>query len=112
MISLKVLQTAAEFNNFVESIKMSGEKVAKRQKISHGSDSLSAPSKSKGKRVEAESPSASSDSNGNSESEGSDNEQTQTAAEDAPKTFKDLVRMNFSLYAVAWMPSNPQDRAW
>lgn len=72
---------------------MSGEKVAKRQKISHGSDRPSAPSKSKGKHVEEETPSASSDDN--SESEGSDNEQTQTAAEAAPKTFKDLVRVAF-----------------
>lgn len=73
--------------------------MAKRQKISHGSEGPSASTKSKGKRVEDEPPAASSDS----EDEGSSNEQneqTETAAEEAPKTFKDLVRMPHTWFFV------------
>lgn len=75
---------------------MSGEKVAKRQKITHGSNSPSVPSQSEGTRVEEEPPSASSDNN--SDSDGADNEEAQTAPEETPKTFKDLVRMDLSIY--------------
>lgn len=78
---------------------MGGEKIAKRQKVSHGSEGPSASSKSKTKHVEEEPPAASSDS----EDEGSSNEQTETAAEEAPKTFKDLVRILYTRFAVNYI---------
>lgn len=68
---------------------MSGAKIAKRQKISHGSEGPSAPPQSKAKQVEEELASASS-----SDGEDSDNEQAEAAVEEVPKTFKDLVRQS------------------
>lgn len=65
---------------------MSGEKVAKRQKVSHDSSRPSAPSSSKKAKIEEESPPPSSDA------EESDKEQMGSEVEEeAPKTFKDLV---------------------
>lgn len=65
---------------------MSGEKAAKRQKVSHGSSRPSAPSSSKEKSVEEEPVPSSSDA------EESDNEQVEDEVEEeVTKTFKDLV---------------------
>lgn len=73
-----------------ESIEMSGETVAKRQKISHASARPVPSSKPKEAAAEAESV-ASGDDHDDSESEGSGNEETQGADGETPKTFKDLV---------------------
>lgn len=64
---------------------MSREKIAKRQKVSHGSTKPSAPSESEEREVEELLPSS-------SDAEESDNEQPDVEVEEeAPKTFKDLV---------------------
>lgn len=70
---------------------MSGEKVAKRQKISHRSGGPSSSSKPKETPVEEPLPSSS------DAEEESDNEQTEAAVEETPKTFKELVSYIMSI---------------
>lgn len=86
---------------------MSGDTVAKRQKVSHSAARPTAPPKKPAvQEDEVEEPSSSSDA------EDPDVGQSETAEEDVPKTFKDLVRASMMHTPLLLLFPNNLSRAW